>query len=69
MSNSTPNERTVAASVREDHADIEETMPSEAIQNASDARRKLENYWAKRDLDAQLRALDDWDDDSMSANG
>ena len=55
--------------IREDHADIADARPSRSIQSASDARRKLEEYWARKELNAQLRELDDWDDDSMGAAG
>ncbi len=55
--------------IRDDHADIEDALPSKSIQGSTDARRKLENYWARKELDEQLRGLDDWDDDSNSATG
>lgn len=48
--------------IEEDHADIEDVMPAASIQSSADARRQLEEYWEQKELDAQLKALDDWDD-------
>ena len=47
----------------EDNADLEDARPAPSIQNAAEARRKLEEYWAQKRLQDQLRSLDDWDED------
>jgi hypothetical protein len=53
----------------DDHDDTGDELPAESIQTSKDARRKLEDYWAQKALEEQLRALDDWDDDPASATG
>jgi len=54
---------------RNDHDDVGSEMPAKSIQKSTDARRRLEDYWAQKALDAQLRALDDWDDEPVSNTG
>ena len=48
--------------IEEDHDDLDDVMRAESIQSSADARRQLEDYWAQKALEAQLKALDDWDD-------
>jgi len=42
--------------------DADQPRPAASIQNAADARRRLEEYWAQKELEARLREIDDWDD-------
>lgn len=37
---------------------------ADGLARASDARRRLEDYWAQKALDEELKKIDDWDDDS-----
>ena len=46
----------------DDHADLDEVKPAKSIQTAAEARRKLEEYWEKKQLKDQLKDLDDWDE-------
>jgi len=42
------------------HAEI--TPESTDLTNANDARRRLEDYWAQKALEEELKNIDDWDD-------
>jgi len=46
----------------DDHDDQVTSEPAAALSNASDARRRLEDYWAQKALDEELKNIDDWDE-------
>jgi hypothetical protein len=58
--------------VRDDEPyDSAEEMPrapaTERLTPASDARRRLEDYWAQKALNEELKKIDDWDDENPAS--